>query len=96
MKFTLTDYGMLPTTPLGDHIVDTVKERLKEESADMTKQIILGVFDGLGDILVDLIYSISLVGGGILILLKVAGYDDGYKYAGVLFVAHVLIRYLFI
>lgn len=82
------------STPLGDYLVGKVKTRVRENAEEMTKEIALGILEGLGGILVEVISSVALVGGGILVLLKVAGYEKGYKHAGVLFVISALLRYL--
>lgn len=84
------------STSLGDTIVDSVKDRLREETANKTKEIVLGILEGLGELLIGSIGAITLVGGGLLIIFRIAGYKDGYKWAGVLFVANVLIKYLFL
>lgn len=84
------------TTPFGDHIIDKVKEHagsaVKEHAAEMTKEIASGIFEGLGDILLETIGSITLLGSGILIIMKMAGFDKGYKWAGMLNVANILIK----
>lgn len=72
-----------------------LSNHIREQAAEKTEQVIYGVFDALGEILFDSIYAIGLIGGGILILLKVAGYKDGYRWAGVLFAVNALVRYLF-
>jgi hypothetical protein len=82
------------TTPLGNYVIDNVKSRVREKSEEMTREIVLGILDALRDIVVDLSYSIALVGGGLCIIFKVAGWDDGYKWAGILSVAYVLIKFL--
>jgi hypothetical protein len=64
---------------------------LKEKAADVTTEIILGVLDALKDLLL----GATLVGAGVLILLKVAGWKDGGRYAGMLIVANILIKFLF-
>jgi hypothetical protein len=81
-------------TPLGGHLIDSVKSRLTDKTEEITKEIFIGILEGLRDILIDSIYSIALVGGGLCIVFKVAGWDDGYKWTGVLFVAFVLVKYL--
>ena len=88
-------YGLLsPTTPLGDHLIESVKGRLRDNSEEWLREAAIGVLEGLGDILVDLIYGIALVGGGVCIVLKVAGWRDGYRWASILQVSYVLIRYI--
>ncbi|MFS0820740.1 M23 family metallopeptidase [Bacillus sp. 1P02SD] len=66
-------------------------ETLKEKAADVTTDIILGVLDALKDLLL----GATLIGAGLLILLKVAGWRDGGRWAGVLIVANILIKFLF-
>lgn len=94
MRFVLTPEGMVQTTPLGDYITGNIKEKIKEESSEIIKDIIIGLLDGLRDILIDTIYGIALVGGGLFIIFKIAGYKDGYRNAGILFLAYILINYL--
>jgi len=66
-------------------------ETLKEKTADVTTEIILGVMDAVKDLLL----GATLVGAGVLILLKVAGWKDGGRWAGMLIVANILIKFLF-
>lgn len=84
MKFTFIKEG--PIT--------IMKESVKEQIAETTKETIEGILLGVKDFLVDTIGAISLVGCGLLILLKVAGYENGNKYAGILFTVNILIKYL--
>lgn len=39
-------------------------------------------------------YMIALVGGGIMIIMYVAGYKKGFQWVGILVVGHALIKYL--
>jgi hypothetical protein len=80
------------TTPLGDHIVGTVKDKIREEAASKTISIIWGILDGLSDILVETVGAISLVGCTILMIMRIAGYDKGFKQAGMLFVLNILVK----
>lgn len=64
---------------------------LREHVADVSMEILLGIFD----VIKDLLFAGTLLGAGILILLKVGGYKDGGRWAGVLIVANVLLKYLF-
>lgn len=61
---------------------------------NMREYLIEG-FSVLGEVLIEMLGAITLVGSGILILLKIAGYDKGFKYAGVLFVVNTIVKYLF-
>lgn len=67
---------------IGNAILDAIGRKLAG----------LGVWAAHG--LVAISYSVALVGGGILILMYVAGYRKGLRYTGILFISHVLIRYL--
>jgi hypothetical protein len=66
-------------------------ETLRDHVADATTEIIFGVFDALKDLLL----AGTLVGSGVLILLKVAGWRDGGRWAGVLIFVNVLLKFLF-
>lgn len=83
------------STPLGNHIVDSVKSHLREKAGSMTIEIAKGIFDGLSDILVETIGAVSLIGCTVLIILKIAGYDKGFKQAGLLFVLNLIVKYIF-
>jgi hypothetical protein len=66
-------------------------ETLRDHVADATTEIIFGVFDALKDLLL----AGTLVGSGVLILLKVAGWRDGGRWAGVLIFVNILLKFLF-
>lgn len=51
--------------------------------------------NAIGETVVQLSYSVALLGGGILILFRVAGMTRAVKYFGVLQITHLLIRALF-
>jgi Peptidase family M23 len=66
-------------------------EGLRGKAADVTTEILLGIIDAVKDLLL----AGTLIGSAVLILLKVAGWRDGGRWAGVLLVANVLIKFLF-
>lgn len=66
-------------------------ETIRDKTADVATEIMLGIFDALKDFLL----AGTLVGTAVLILLKVAGWRDGGRYAGMLIVANVLLKFLF-
>jgi murein DD-endopeptidase MepM/ murein hydrolase activator NlpD len=66
-------------------------ESLREHAADATQEILFGVCDALKDLLL----GTTLVGSGVLILLKVAGWRDGGRWAGVLIFVNILLKFLF-
>jgi hypothetical protein len=81
----------------GDHVGPLGKviawgtESVREKAADMTTEIALGIFDALKDFLL----AGTLIGAAVLIILKVAGWRDGGRWAGVLIVVNVLLKFLF-
>jgi murein DD-endopeptidase MepM/ murein hydrolase activator NlpD len=81
----------------GDHLGPIGKviaigtESVREKAADMTVEIALGIFDALKDFLL----AGTLIGAALLILLKVAGWRDGGRWAGVLLVVNILLKFLF-
>lgn len=66
-------------------------EGIREHVADVTTEIILGIFDALKDFL----FGATLIGSAVLIILKVAGYKDGGRWAGVLMVSNILLKIIF-
>lgn len=70
-------------------------ESARESAEHKAYDIALGILEAFRDLLVDLSYSIALVGGGLCILLHVAGWKDGGRWAGILTVSYVLIKYFF-
>lgn len=109
MKFILTQNGMEnidkvePIIPapfdIGENIVGSIAESSKESVKEATKEFLIEVAQGIGEFLVDIIGAVALVGSGVLILLRVVGFDngmlDGYKWAGILITINVLVKYLF-
>jgi hypothetical protein len=99
------DGSVLDPTPIadklasisGDHlgplgkIIAIGTESIREKAADMTTEIALGIFDALKDFLL----AGTLIGSAVLILLKVAGWRDGGRWAGVLIVVNILLKFLF-
>jgi murein DD-endopeptidase MepM/ murein hydrolase activator NlpD len=81
----------------GDHVGPLGKvfawgtESIREKAADMTTEIALGIFDALKDFLL----AGTLIGAAVLIILKVAGWRDGGRWAGVLIVVNILLKFLF-
>lgn len=92
---------ILNHNPIGwvkDQISDQVNEQtnsLKAQAKEQVQEWVLGGLEALRDITVDLSYSAALVGGGICILLFLSGWKDGKRWAGILFMSNVLIRFLF-
>jgi hypothetical protein len=76
--------------PLGK-IIAIGTESIREKASDMTTEIALGIFDALKDFLL----AGTLIGSALLIILKVAGWRDGGRWAGVLIVVNILLKFLF-
>jgi hypothetical protein len=76
--------------PLGK-VIAIGTESVREKAADMTAEIALGIFDALKDFLL----AGTLIGSAVLIILKVAGWRDGGRWAGVLIVVNILLKFLF-
>jgi hypothetical protein len=76
--------------PLGK-VITLGAESVREKAADMTTEIALGIFDALKDFLL----AGTLIGAAVLIILKVAGWRDGGRWAGVLLVVNILLKFLF-
>ncbi|WHY03451.1 M23 family metallopeptidase [Neobacillus sp. DY30] len=76
--------------PLGK-VIAIGTESVREKAADMTVEIALGIFDALKDFLL----GATLIGSAVLIILKVAGWRDGGRWAGVLIVVNILLKFLF-
>jgi hypothetical protein len=82
-------------------VAESINQHVSAATSGITDAVNQGVSDALTSIatkfvhiLVGSSHWIALVGGGILIVLYVAGYKNGMRYTGVLFVGNVLIRYL--
>jgi hypothetical protein len=81
----------------GDHVGPLGKviawgtESIREKAADMTTEIALGIFDALKDFLL----AGTLIGAAVLIILKIAGWREGGRWAGVLLVVNILLKFLF-
>jgi hypothetical protein len=99
------DGSVLDPTPIaeklasisGDHLGPLGKviaigtESIRDKAADMTAEIALGIFDALKEFLL----AGTLIGSAVLIILKVAGWRDGGRWAGVLIVVNILLKFLF-
>ena len=82
IKVILTNPPLATVNPMGEWAKEQVKEA------------VIGGLEGIKDILLELSYSFALVGGGICVLLWLSGWRNGNRWAGILFIAHVLVRFL--
>jgi hypothetical protein len=74
--------------------VDNAQQSAAEHARSLTYDIVMGIGQGLRDYVVDMSYSIALIGGGLAIILHVAGWRDGTRWAGILTVSFALIKYV--
>lgn len=84
----------MPTEDIAWYDVDARIANAIDVKACETKTEILGFLKGLLETVSELSYTVALIGGGILIILRVAGMTRATKYFGVLQVTHILIRSL--
>lgn len=68
---------------------------LEDHVRDITQHFMLGVLSAAGSVALQLAYSVALIGGGILIVLKQLGFEHRWLKPSVLAGAYVLIRFLF-
>lgn len=71
-----------------------VMNEIREWTKDQVQQIVLGSLDAVRDILVDLSYSVALVGSGLCILFWIVGWEGAKKWVGILMLSFVLIKFL--
>jgi murein DD-endopeptidase MepM/ murein hydrolase activator NlpD len=67
-----------------------IQERAKEQTAEWLE----GAAEALLEFFIGGIYSIALIGGGLLIILHVAGWKQGGKWASILFVINAFIVFI--
>lgn len=84
----------LPTDDISWYDVDARMQAIIDIKACETKQELLGFLQGLGNTVAELSYTFALIGGGLLIVLRVAGMTRATKYFYVLQVSHIFIRAL--
>lgn len=95
IKQTMEEHSnILPSLDWVGDLIEGGVEMTADFVADIVGTILLGILKGIGNFFVDMSGAVALVGGGIFILLRIAGLESGYKWAGVLFTGHVLIKYL--
>ncbi|WP_211750080.1 hypothetical protein [Paenibacillus sp. Marseille-Q4541] len=85
----ITMNGIPLTNPL-----NPVKESIRDWSRHQATEAILGALDAVRDVLVDLSYTIALVGSGLCLLFWVAGWRDGKRWTGMLCLGYVIIKLL--
>lgn len=74
--------------------MNPIMDEIRKHARAQVKEVIMGSLAGIGDVVVDLAYSVALVGGGLSIILHVAGWGKGKRWTGILVVGYTLIKYL--
>lgn len=69
-------------------------ESAREHARSIAYDTVMGFVQGVGDLIVDMSYAVALIGGGLAIILHVAGWRDGARWAGMLTVGYTLVKYL--
>jgi hypothetical protein len=69
-------------------------ESAQERARSFMYDFAIGTLQGIRDFVVDMSFTIALIGGGLCIIFHVAGWNGGKRWAGILTVAYVLIKYL--
>lgn len=87
------------TGPLGwwssvkDHF--NIEDHIEEHVSTITQHIVLGALAAVGSVALHMLYSVALIGGGILIVLKQLGFEHRWLKPSVLAGAYVLLRFIF-
>lgn len=67
---------------IGNAIINTISKGLANFASSFAQYLVVAS------------YMIALVGGGIMIIMYVAGYKKGFQWVGILLISHALIKYL--
>lgn len=86
----------VPLTDIADSLFfpEEAKETVKEWAKEKTQEAIMGALEAVKEVLIDLSFSLALVGGVLCILFWVVGWKEGKRWAAILFLANVLIKLL--
>lgn len=86
----------IPLSDIADSLFfpEEAKSTVKEWAKEQVQETILGGLEAVKEVLVDLSFSLALVGGVLCILFWVVGWKDGKRWAAILFLANVLIKLL--
>jgi murein DD-endopeptidase MepM/ murein hydrolase activator NlpD len=87
------DFTLTPS-PFGTGIIPHILGWSGEAVKEKAKELTIDILSGVGEAIVELLAGVTLVGAGVLILLKVCGYRDGGRWAGVLIGVNVLLKFL--
>lgn len=69
-------------------------ESARESARSFAYDFAMGTVQGIRDFVVDMSFSLALIGSGLCIIFHVAGWNGGKRWAGILTVTYVLIKYL--
>lgn len=74
---------------------DLISENFKEDAAEFFIEVIVEFLKALAVVVVDLSYSIALLGGGILLIVKVVtGFEKTGQWLSLLLLVHFLIQFI--
>jgi len=73
-----------------DWFTTAIKTALKESVTDSLNWVMTGIISNI----IYVSHAVALVGGGILIILYVAGYKSGLQKLGITTVGYAMIKYL--
>lgn len=84
-----------PLRQLRDKISGEVHEAVdqaKHEAIDSMKEHIIEFIQALGGVFLEYSSAVTLIGTALLIILRIAGLQQGYRWAGILFTVNALLR----
>lgn len=72
-----------------------VQSQIEDHVNTVVQHVIIGALSAAGAVAMHMLYSVALVGGGVLIVMKTLGFEHRWLRPSVLVGAYVLLRYLF-
>jgi len=88
------DWFAAPFKALAERAIGGTIAEAKAAAREQLQETITDWLAAAGGVVIEAIYPIALIGSGVLIILAVAGYRDGYRWAGVLCAVYALVRYM--
>jgi hypothetical protein len=85
-----SDFTLTPGMGVIPKLFGLSSEAIKEHAKEITIDILCGV----GEALAELLASVTLVGAGLCVILRVCGWRDGGRWCGILIGVNVLLKFL--
>jgi diacylglycerol kinase family enzyme len=79
---------------LFEYVTEKAQEKAKEELKEEFKNTIYTFLEAAGETAVELLEAFTLIGGGILLILRVAGMKQGSRWCALLYCTNALVRVL--